>query len=113
MRISLLILSLLLAVPAFADVLRANIGAGRGKQAGAACTTRDGQRGTCKKVSVARFVYGSGIPPTTKRVKMLGCVARGGAPKARTPLLAELSLALLALVAALWMRAQPAPQPTS
>jgi hypothetical protein len=111
-KVSLLLLALLLAAPAFADIIPDHVGACWGKEAGAACTTPDGQRGTCQKVSVGRLVYSFGIRKI-KPVKMLGCLPAGGAPKARSLLpLVGLGLALLALVAALGLCARRTPQPT-
>jgi hypothetical protein len=97
-------LSLLLAlvsVPALADILPEEVGVCRGKAAGTACTTPDGQAGTCAKMFVTRPDYSSGIPPTYRQVEMLGCVATAKVTaRSMLPWLGA-GLAFLALVAAL------------
>jgi hypothetical protein len=65
----------LLAAPAFADILPDEVGACQGKAAGSACTTPEGEAGTCSKMSISRPDYSTGIPPTYKQIEMLGCVA--------------------------------------
>lgn len=44
-------------------------------QPNVACTTDDGKPGTCLKQMVGRLDYSEGVPPKTKQVEMLLCVA--------------------------------------
>ena len=110
MRIGLFLA--VLAVPAFADILPDEVGVCRGKSAGAACTTGDGQAGTCADLLVSRPDYSSGIPPKYRQVKMLGCVATAkGSARSALPL-AGAGLAFLALLAAVVFKPRrPAPSP--
>ncbi len=98
-----------LAVPAFADILPDEVALCRGKTAGAACTTGEGQAGTCVETSVTRPDYSSGIPPKYTQVKMLGCVAIAkGSARAALPWVG-VGLGFLALVAALGFKPRRAP----
>ncbi len=98
---TLCLLSLLLAMPALADILPDEVASCQGKGAGTACTTPDGEAGTCAKISVTRPDYSNGIPPSYKSVEMLGCVATAkGTARSMVPWLGG-GLAFLALVAAM------------
>lgn len=87
---------------ALADILPQEVADCRDKAAGAACTTPEGQAGTCQEISVTRPDYSGGVPPKYKSVKMLGCVAaaKGQARVGALPWLGG-GLAFLALVAGL------------
>lgn len=65
----------LLAGVAFADIPPSNSSQCHSAQPGAACTTDDGKPGTCLKQLVGRLDYSEGVPPRTKQVEMLLCVA--------------------------------------
>ena len=94
-------LLLLLALPAWADIPPAETADCRGKQAGAACTTPDGNAGTCVEMQFSRPDYSQGVPPRgTTTYTALGC--KQTAPAASKSLLAWLgaALAFLAMVAA-------------
>ena len=99
----------LLAAPAFADILPDEVGACQGKAAGSACTTPEGEAGTCSKLSISRPDYSTGIPPKYKQIEMLGCVATAkGTARNLTPWVG-IGLAFLALVVALSRRSPPSP----
>ena len=98
-----------LAVPAFADILPDEVALCQGKSAGAACTTGEGQPGTCVETSVSRPDYSSGIPPKYTQVKMLGCVAIAKS-SARVALpWVGVGLGFLALLAALGFKPRRPP----
>ncbi len=63
------------ATVALADIPPSNSSQCGNSQAGAACTTDDGKPGTCLKQMVGRLDYSEGVPPKTKQVEMLLCVA--------------------------------------
>lgn len=65
----------LVASLALADIPPSNSSQCHSAQAGAACTTDDGKPGTCLKQLVGRLDYSEGVPPKTKQVEMLLCVA--------------------------------------
>ena len=67
---------------------------------GAACTTPEGQPGTCTEISVSRPDYSSGIPPKYTQVKMLGCVAVAKASSKVALPWVGVGLAFLAMLAA-------------
>lgn len=94
--------TLLFASLAFADILPQEVADCRNKAAGAACTTPEGQAGTCQEINVTRPDYSGGVPPKYKSVKMLGCVAAAKG-QARVGVLPWLGggLAFLALVGGL------------
>ncbi len=103
----LCLILLLAAVPALADILPDEVATCRDKSAGAACTTPEGQPGTCAKMTISRPDYSSGIPPKYKSVEMLGCVATAkGSARSMLPWLGA-GLAFLAALAALWRRPRP------
>jgi hypothetical protein len=105
--VRLVLLVAVLAVPAFADILPDEVYTCRNKVAGGACTTGDGQAGTCVETLVSRPDYSSGIPPTYKQVKMLSCVATAkGSARSILPWLGA-GLAFLALLAGLLSRRHP------
>ena len=93
---------------AFADILPREVADCRDKASGAACTTPEGQAGTCQEMNVTRPDYSDGVPPKYKTVKMLGCVATAKA-QARVGVLPWLGagLAFLALAAGLATRKKP------
>ncbi|MBM4779708.1 MAG: hypothetical protein GQE15_18545 [Archangiaceae bacterium] len=66
---------LLVAGVALADIPPSNSTQCHSAQTGAACTTDDGKPGTCLKQLVSRLDYSEGVPPKTKQVEMLLCVA--------------------------------------
>lgn len=99
-----LLIIALLAAPAFADIITEEVAVCRGKSAGAACTTGEGQAGTCVETSVTRPDYSGGVPPTYKQVKMLACVATAkGSARSALPWVG-VGMGLLALVVALVSR---------
>ena len=82
MRAGLLLL--VLSLPAWADIAPAETADCRGKSAGAACTTPDGNAGTCVEMKFSRPDYSQGVPPrgyTTYTA--LGC--KQTAPAASKP----------------------------
>ncbi|MBE2253917.1 MAG: hypothetical protein IAE78_30590 [Myxococcus sp.] len=80
-----------------ADVPAANSTQCQGAAAGSACVTDDGAAGTCVAQLVSRFDYSEGVPPKTKQVELLLCVASASAAQAtRAP--TWLAGALLLLV---------------
>lgn len=99
MRAALLLL--VLSLPAWADLAPAETADCRGKSAGAACTTPDGNAGTCVEMQFSRPDYSQGVPPRgTSTYTALGC--KQTAPAANTHLLAWLgaAMAFFAMVAA-------------
>lgn len=64
---------MVVAAVALADIAPSN--STQCSQANTACTTDDGKPGTCLKQLVSRLDYSDGIPPKTKQVEMLLCVA--------------------------------------
>jgi len=103
--VRLFFLVMLFAGPAFADILPDEVASCRGKAGGAACTTPEGQPGTCVETSISRPDYSSGIPPKYTQVKMLSCVAVAkGSAKVALPWLG-LGLAFLASLAAFGLNA--------
>lgn len=95
------LLVLVLSLSAWADILPDEQVDCRGKQSGAACTTPDGNAGTCVEMKFSRPDYSQGVPPrgyTTYTA--LGC--KQTVPAASKSMLAWLgaALAFLAMVAA-------------
>lgn len=87
----LLLLTSLMASAALADIPPSNSTQCAGSAAGAACTTDDGRAGTCVSSMVTRLDYSKGVPPGTKQVEMLLCVASApaaSASKVAPPILA-------------------------
>ena len=74
--------SLAMAVVALADIPPDNSAQCSSAKAGAACTTDDGRVGTCVPTMVSRPDYSEGVPPKTKQVEMLLCVASASAKSA-------------------------------
>ncbi|MEW5742284.1 MAG: hypothetical protein AB1938_25430 [Myxococcota bacterium] len=107
-----LVVALVIAGAALADIAPDNLAGCRGKSAGATCQTDDGQPGVCTKTMVSRPDYSKGVPPGTKQVEMLLCVATSSA-MARAPSLAPwtigLFLTLLAGLGAWWTFRRPKP----
>lgn len=66
---------MLVAAVALADIPPSNSSQCGSSQPGTACTTDDGKPGTCLKQLVSRLDYSEGVPPKTKQVEMLLCVA--------------------------------------
>jgi hypothetical protein len=98
-----LLLFAVLATSALADILPDEAAACQGKAAGAACSA-GGQAGTCVETTVSRPDYSTGIPPKSRQVKMLTCVATAkGSAKSVLPWLGA-GLGFLALVVALVLR---------
>lgn len=97
---------LIVAAPAFADVISEEVAACRNKAAGAACTAPEGP-GTCVEVSVMRPDYSGGVPPKYRSVKMLSCVATAkGSAFSALPWLG-VGLSFLALTLGLRFRPRP------
>ena len=100
-RVRIFVVVAVLAAPAFADIIPEEVSLCRGKVSGAACTTEQGQAGTCVETSVTRPDYSSGIPPKYTQVKMLACVATAkGSARVAMPWVG-VGLGFLALLAAL------------
>lgn len=98
---ALLVMSVLFTSAAFADIAPDNASQCRNSTAGSACTTDDGAAGTCVAQMVGRLDYSEGVPPKTKQVQMLICVATAPATvRAAPPFLAAglVMLAMLALI---------------
>jgi hypothetical protein len=74
--------SLAVGVGALADIPPDNAAQCSSAKAGAACTTDDGRVGTCVATMVSRPDYSQGVPPKTKQVEMLLCVASASATSA-------------------------------
>jgi len=74
--------SLATGVVAFADIPPDNAAQCMSAKAGGACTTDDGRIGTCVPTMVSRPDYSQGVPPKTKQVEMLVCVASASAKSA-------------------------------
>lgn len=89
---------------AFADIPPANASQCQGASAGAACTTDDGQPGTCVTSMVSRPDYSSGFPPKVKQVPMLLCVASASARAHQLPLARWAGLLALVLLATAGVR---------
>lgn len=105
----LALMSVLLAAPAFADIVPEEVARCSGKTAGAGCTTPDGLEGSCVEISVSRPDYSQGVPPTYRNIKMLSCEAKAQASaKSASPWLG-VGLAFLALIAAARTRRIPQP----
>ncbi len=105
MRLFFLVLAFASA-SSLADILPDEVASCRGKDVGAACTTPDGQAGTCAKISVTRPDYSSGIPPTYRPVEMIGCVATAkGTARSLSPWLG-VGLAFLAVLVAVASRSR-------
>ncbi|MFZ5438631.1 MAG: hypothetical protein ACOZQL_01415 [Myxococcota bacterium] len=99
-----LLVLLLAALPALADILPDEVASCQGKSAGAACTTPEGEPGTCQSITITRPDYSSGIPPKSKQVQMLGCVATAkGTARSLLPWVGT-GLAFLALLLAMLLR---------
>lgn len=77
-RFPLLALALVVAAPAWADLIRPAEAECREKQQGAACRAGDGA-GVCEASTCSRKDYSGGVPPKTKSVPCLKCVAKGAA----------------------------------
>lgn len=111
MKLPLLAL-VVVAFPAFADVIPEDVAVCQGQQAGGACTTPDGKEGTCIERLVTRLDYSKGIPPGTKQVKMLSCQAKASAQaRSMSPTWLGLGLAFLAVVGALGLKKSREPLP--
>ncbi|MDP1914734.1 MAG: hypothetical protein Q8L14_00725 [Myxococcales bacterium] len=98
---ALLVSVVLLTGHAFADIPPDNSSQCQSSTAGSACTTDDGAAGTCVAQMVGRLDYSDGVPPKTKQVQMLICVASAPATvRAAPPFLAAglVMLAMLALI---------------
>ncbi len=98
---ALLVFVVLLTGHAFADIPPDNASQCQSSTAGSACTTDDGAAGTCVAQMVGRLDYSDGVPPKTKQVQMLICVASAPATvRAAPPFLAAglVMLAMLALI---------------
>jgi hypothetical protein len=101
---TLCLVVLLAAVPAFADIVPDEVGACQGKKTGAACTTPEGEAGTCVNITVSRPDYSGGVPPTYKPVQMLGCVATAkGTARSMLPWVGT-GLAFLAMLMAMLLK---------
>jgi hypothetical protein len=72
---TLCLAAVLVALPAFGDIIPQDVALCRGKSAGAACVTEDGLQGTCTEISISRPDYSGGVPPTYKQTKVLSCQA--------------------------------------
>lgn len=68
------LLLVLVAGAALADIPPSNSAQCRSAQAGAPCTTDDGKPGTCVSQKVGRLDYSEGVPPKSIQVDMLICV---------------------------------------
>lgn len=79
MRRALLLAGLLSGTVVLADIPPANATPCSNAQAGQVCTTDDGRPGTCVPTRVSRPDYSEGVPPKTKQVEMLLCVATASA----------------------------------
>jgi hypothetical protein len=102
-KVSLLAFTVLLSSAVLADIPPDNSSQCQGAKAGSTCTTDDGASGTCVAQLVSRFDYSDGVPPKTKQVEMMICVATAAAPSAvrsSPPFLAAgiVLLAMLALI---------------
>lgn len=99
--------AVLVAFPAFADIIPVDVATCRGKAAGTTCVTEDGLQGTCVETSVTRPDYSAGVPPTYKQVTMLSCQATAkGSARVSTGWLGA-GLAFLALLGALTVLRKP------
>lgn len=105
------LISCLVALPALADLAPVNTFQCAGLSAGTACTTDDGQPGTCMPQQSSRNDYSEGVPPKVVSVEVMTCVAstpaRMMAPRLETLItFAALALLVLAVRAALtrWRR---------
>jgi len=74
-------LALAVAAPAWADVIRPAEAECKEKKKGDACRAGDGA-GVCEESTCSRKDYSGGVPPKTKAVPCLKCVAKAGAPDA-------------------------------
>lgn len=97
---------------AFADIAPDNLAGYRGKSAGTACQTDDGQPGVCTKTMVSRPDYSEGPPPKYRQVEYLLCAGTSTAT-ARAPSPAPwatgLFLTLLAGLGTLLVLRRPRP----
>ena len=104
LRLSALLVVLSASV-CLGDVIPPDVSACDGLQPGATCTTFGGSAGTCVESVTSRLDYSTGIPPKSKQVKVLMCVASGEA-RSVTPVLG-LGLAMGAVALALATRRRP------
>jgi len=104
---TLCLAAVLVALPAFGDIIPQDVALCRSKSAGAACVTEDGLQGTCTEISISRPDYSGGVPPTYKQTKVLSCQATAkGSARVSTGWLGA-GLAFLALLGALTLLRKP------
>ena len=102
---NIIALALLVPLLSFGDIAPEGAAECTGKSAGSACTLPGGIAGQCQTVSVTRPDYSKGVPPGSKQVEMVLCVATTTA-SARSMNLAVLAALALGMfgVASLWRR---------
>lgn len=104
MKNVIIVVVVLSASAALADILPDDVAVCQSKALGAKCVTDEGVEGTCQETLVSRPDYSGGIPPKYKQVKMLTCVtAAKGTARSMVPWLG-LGLGFFAALLAMVLR---------